>query len=118
MPASWPLVHHTLLYVVDAAPGCRIGSGKTNILAAISKAGEAFIGDAGALIKSIGAGMAEAAVFHVPTVEARATGKGGIPGKWVKSTDCAIVIYQGKELLRQLDFFCRQWGRRAIGRRA
>ena len=96
MPASWPLVHHTLLDIVNAAPGCRIRSGKTNILAAICKAGEAFIGDAGALVESVWAGMAEAAVYHVPTVEARASGKGGIPGEWVESTDCAIVIDQGK----------------------
>ena len=96
MPASWPLVHHTLLDIVNAAPGCWIGSGKTNILAAICKAGEAFVGDAGALVESVWAGMAEAAVYHVPTVEARASGKGGIPGEWVESTDCAIVIDQGK----------------------
>jgi hypothetical protein len=106
VPACWPLVHHTFLDALDTSPCRWIRSGKGDILATVCKAGEAFISDAGALIESIGASVAEAAVVHIPAVQSRASGKGRIPDKGVKATDCAVVIDQRKKLLSQLNLFC------------
>lgn len=105
VPACGTFVHHALLDVVDSAPGRWIGSGKANILATICKASEAFIGDAGTLVKSIGTGMTEAAVDHIPAMQTRASSKGRIPDKWIEATDCPVVIDQRKKLLSQLHFF-------------
>jgi hypothetical protein len=106
VPACWSLVHHTFLDALDTSPCRRIGSSKADILAAVCKAGETFISDAGTLIESIGASVAEAAVIHIPAVQSRASGKGRIPDKGVKATDCAVVIDQRKKLLSQLNLFC------------
>ena len=108
MPACWSFVHHTFLDAIHAAPGCRIRPCKANVLATIREAGKAFIGNARALVKPVGTGMAEAAVYHIPTVQARPACQGGIPGEGVESADSAVVIDQRKKLLRQLNLFCRQ----------
>src|SRR5712691_7344612 len=114
VPACWTFVHHALLHAVDTGPCRRIGACEANIFAAIGK-GEPFVGDARALVEPVGAGMAEAAVYHVPAMQARATGQGIIPDKWIESSHCPVVIDQSKKLLRQLNLFDCQWGRWAIG---
>ena len=106
VPACWSLVHHTFLDLIDTGPGIGIGSGEADILAAVCKAGEAFISDACALVESIGAGMAEATVDHIPAVQSRASSQGRIPGKCVEATDGTVVIDQRKKLLSQLNLFC------------
>lgn len=83
MPARWGLVDHALLYAVYSGPGCWVGACQANTLTAIGKTCETFVGDACALIKSIGAGMAETAVNHVPAMQACAAGEGVIPDEWV-----------------------------------
>ena len=109
VPARWTLVHHAFLDTIDTSPGIRIGSGEADILAAVRKAGEAFVSDAGALIEPIGAGMAEATVNHIPAVQSSTSGQDRIPGKCVEATDGTVVIDQRKKLLSQLSLFCCQW---------
>ena len=70
MPACWRLVDHAFLYSIDSVPRRWIGSREGDVLAAIAKARESLIGDTRALVEPIGAGMAEAAVNHIPTVQA------------------------------------------------
>ena len=49
--------------------------------------------------------MAEAAVEHVPTVKARASGQGVIPDESIKAAYCSVLIDLGEELLGQLYLF-------------
>src|SRR5437763_8044392 len=81
VPACWGLIDHTLLYAVYPGPGCWIGACQADILAAIGKAREPFVGDACTLIKSIGTGMAESTVNHVPAVQSCTSGKCIVPNK-------------------------------------
>ena len=68
MPASQWLVSHAFLNGRHTAPGRRIRSSHANIFTAVAQASKAFIGNALILGHPIRAGMAEAAVFHVPTM--------------------------------------------------
>src|SRR5438045_9529375 len=71
VPACWRLIDHALLYAVYTGPGCWIGACQADILAAIGETRETIRGDECALIKSIGTGMAEPTVNHVPAVQSR-----------------------------------------------
>ena len=102
VPACWRLIDHTLLYAVYTVPYCWIGACQANTLTAICKARETFIGDACTLIKSIGTGMAETAMDHVPGMQACTAREGSAPHKGVEAPDGAIVVNQGEEPLRQL----------------
>ncbi len=79
MPAARRLVYHALLYSMYAAPRCRIGSGQANAFTAVGEIREALIGNARALISPIWTGVAEAAVIHVPAMQASSGGQGAIP---------------------------------------
>ena len=116
VPAAERLVSHAFLNGVYAAPGCRIRSSQANILSAVAGAGKAFIGDALVLRHAIWAGMAEAAVIHIPAMEKRARGQGGVPGERRQATGGTILIDQLKELLGELLGF-RGDRRRPIGSR-
>ena len=106
VPACWRLIDHALLYAVYTGPGCWIGACQADILAAIGEARETFVGDACALIKSIGTGMAETTVNHVPAMQSCTPGKCIIPNKWIKTPNSTIMVDQRKKLLSQLYFFC------------
>ena len=97
--SPWRLIDHALLYAVYTGPGCWIGACQADILAAIGKARETFVGDACTLIKSIGTGMAETTVNHVPTMQACTPGKCIIPNKWIETPNGTIMVDQRKKLL-------------------
>ena len=106
VPACWRLIDHALLYAVYPAPCCWIGACQANTLTAIGKAGETFVGDACTLIKSVGTGVAETTVNHVPTMQSCTPGKCIIPNKWIQTPNSTIMVDQCKKLLSQLCFFC------------
>jgi hypothetical protein len=114
MPACGRLVNHAFLYIVHAAPGCWIWSGLGNTFSTVGEACKTFVGNAGALIQPIRASVAEAAVNHVPTVQARSSSKCVIPDKWVETSYSPIMINQGEKLLGQLYLFSREGWRRTI----
>ena len=87
---------------VDVAPG-RIGwTCQADTFPAVAQAGEALVGDALVRSTPIGAGMAEAAVRHIPAMQQRARGQGIVPGKGRQATGGALVIDQLEELLGEL----------------
>lgn len=102
MPASYRLVGHAFLNGSDASPGRWIGSRLADILPTITLAGKAFVGDALALRHPIGAGMAKAAVIHIPAMQKGTGGQGCAPGKGRKTAGCAVGIDQLEELLSDL----------------
>ncbi len=102
VPAGWSLGHHAFLHGVDMRPG-RVGwPGQADALAAVGIAGETFVGYARALIFAVGAGMAEAAVVHVPAMQERARGQGRVPRVRVESQGCPVLVDLIKKFLRQL----------------
>ncbi len=102
MPAGWRFVDHAFLHRVDVDPG-RIGwPCQANVFAAIGEACEPLVRDTGALVQAIGTGVAEAAVVHIPAVQARAPGQGGIPDKWIETAHGPVMVDQVKQLLCQL----------------
>lgn len=102
VPAIGWLVNHTLLDGIDIVPR-RIGRpGQADALTTIAIAREAFVANAGALTLAIGASVAEAAVVHIPAMEACTSGQGCIPGIGVESAISPILVYLVKEFLRQL----------------
>ncbi len=94
MPAGRPLVHHAFLHGVHVIPWRCGWPCQPDIFTAIRKARESLIGNAHALIFPIGAGVAEAAVIHVPAMQPRTSRQRNIPGERVESSDCAIMIDQ------------------------
>ncbi len=66
VPTGRRFVDHAFLYVVDASPGCWIGTGQANAFAAIAHTVETFVLDPCTLIEAAGAGVAESTVDHVP----------------------------------------------------
>ena len=68
VPASQRLMSHAFLNGGHTGPGGRIWSCLADILSAVAQAGKTFIGDALVLGTPIRAGMAEAAVLHVPAM--------------------------------------------------
>ncbi len=96
VPAVGSLVHHAFLDVVDAAPRCGIGTRLCNVFAAVGVAREALVGDAHTLVFTVGAGVTEAAVGHVPAMEARATSQGCVPGERVETACCPVTVDEGK----------------------
>ena len=106
VPACWRLIDHALLYTVYPVPRCWIGACQANALATVGKASETFISDACTLIKSIGTGMAETTVNHVPAMQSCTAGKRKIPNKWIQTPNSTIMVDQRKKLLSQLYFFC------------
>ena len=57
---------------VDVGPGWIGWPGKANIFAAVAQASESFISYALVLRHTVGAGMTEAAVRHIPAMQQRA----------------------------------------------
>ena len=92
VPASEGFASHAFLNGVHAVPGCRIWSGAANIFAAITQAGEAFIGDALVRRAAIWAIVAEATMRHVPAMQERARGQGIVPGERRQPADGAIMV--------------------------
>ena len=102
VPASKRLVSHTLLNRIDPVPGGRIGPCSSDTFPAVAQAGEAFIGDALIRRAAIRAGVAEAAVCHVPAMQKRTGGQGVVPGERREPTGGTFVIDQLEELLGEL----------------
>ncbi len=102
VPAIRGFVGHAFLYGVDSRPGSRVWPGLADVLAAVIQAGEALIGDALVLRHTIGTGVAEAAVIHVPAVQQRAGCQGVIPGERGQATGGTITIDQLEELPGEL----------------
>src|SRR5690242_20586223 len=71
VPACGGFISHAFMYIVGSLDGVRERTGPANILATIAIALEAFVGYAHTLVDSIGAGMTEAAVIHVPAMQTR-----------------------------------------------
>lgn len=114
VPAGGAFIHHAFLDGVYMCPG-RIGrTGKTDAFTTIGE-GEAFSGDAYALAYPIGAGVTEAAVEHVPAVQARASCEGVVPGERIKVAHGSVVVDQGEKLLSQLYLFRSHGGGLTIG---
>src|SRR5258706_14659272 len=111
VPASERLVSHAFLNGGYAAPGRWIRSCFTDIFSAVAQAGEAFIGDALIRRTTIRAGVAEAAMRHVPGMQECAGGQGSVPGERRQTTGGAIAIDQLEELLAELLRFAgyRRW---------
>lgn len=116
VPAGWRLVHHALLDIVHAGVRRGIWSGIANAFAAIAVTGEAFVRDALALRASIGAGMAEAAMVHIPAMQASPSGQSSVPGIWVQPACCPITVNKGEKLLGELRFLGAHWWRRSVRR--
>jgi len=91
VPACWGFVDHAFLDGIDAAPRGRIGACKADAFTAVGEL-EAFVGDAGALIDAVWAGVTEAAVDHVPAMQACAGGECAIPDEGVESPDGAVMV--------------------------
>lgn len=106
VPASQRLVSHTFLHRINPAPGGRIRPRQADTFAAVAQASEAFIGDALIRRAAIRAGVAEAAVCHVPAMQQRARGQDVIPGERGKPAGGTFVIDQLEELLRELLRLC------------
>jgi hypothetical protein len=104
VPAGGAFIHHAFLDGIYVCPGRVRRTGKTDAFTTIGE-GEAFSGDTYALVYSVGTGVAEAAVEHVPTVKARASGQGVIPDESIKATYCSVLVDLGEELLGQLYLF-------------
>src|SRR5712692_2508666 len=96
MPSRWSLIHHAFLYRVDIGPGGIGWSCQTNVFAAIGEACETLVSDALVLCPSIGTGVAEATMVHVPAVQARAASQRRVPDKYRESTHCPVMVHQGK----------------------
>jgi len=118
MPAGGGLVDHRFLDLMDAIPRCWVGTGVGDIFATVRIAGEAFIGNALALGFPIGAGMAEAAMKHIPAVQACATGQGLTPGVGIEASCGSITIDDSEDLPGELCLFVVEGRRRAIRGRA
>src|SRR5712692_6875742 len=95
MPSRWSLIHHAFLYCVDSGPGEIRWSCQTNVFAAIGEACETLVSDALVLCPSIGTGVAEATMVHVPAVQARAASQRRVPAKYRESTHCSVKVHQG-----------------------
>jgi hypothetical protein len=104
VPASGTFIHHAFLDSVYVCPGRGGRTSKADTFTTIGE-GEAFSGDTYALVYSVGAGVAEAAVKHVPAVQARSSGEGIIPDERIKAAYSSVVVDLGEELLGQLYLF-------------
>ena len=102
VPAAERFVRHAFLHQVDMRPGRSGWSGQADIFTAVAQSGEALIGDALVLCHAIGAGMAEAAMGHVPAMQQRAGGQGIVPGEGRQSAVGAVGVDQLKKLLSEL----------------
>src|SRR5579884_3184839 len=116
MPAGWRFVNHALLHLINVRPG-RVGRAcQTDALAAVAES-EAFVGNASTLANAIRAGVAEAAVIHIPAMQARTSRQLCIPGERIQPSRCTVLVNQIEELLGELCLFgshCWWW---AIWRR-
>lgn len=102
MPTARWLIDHPFLHSVDTSPGRWIWPGIGDILTTVGIACEAFVRNALALVDTIGAGMTEAAVHHVPGMQTRTSSQRCVPDKGVEAACGSITIYLGKYLLREL----------------
>jgi len=102
VPAAERLVSHTLLHGIHPVPGGRIGPCSADTFSAVAQTGEAFIGDALIRRAAIRAGMAEAAVRHVPAMQKRTGGQDVVPGERGELTGGTFMINQLEELLGEL----------------
>ena len=82
---------------VDVRPEWVGWPGAANIFAAIAEASEAFVSNALILRHTVGAGMTEAAVRHVPAMQERARGQGIVPGERRQATGGTIMVDQLEE---------------------
>src|SRR5579885_797463 len=92
VPARRWLVRHTFLDVMHALPRRWKWPGVGDILAARVVIREAFVSDALALRDAVRAGMAEAAMEHVPAMQTRASRQRRIPGIGIKALSRAIAV--------------------------
>ena len=102
VPSSERFVSHTLLHGIDPVPGGRIWPRSADTFSTVAQAGEAFIGDALIRRAAIRAGVAEAAVRHVPAMQKRTGGQDVVPGERREPTGGTFVIDQLEELLGEL----------------
>src|SRR5450631_3914315 len=100
MPARGRLVDHPLLNFVDAFPGSGKRSCICNIFSAIAHSGETLGDNTRTLWPTIGTGMTETAVVHIPTVQPCSTGQRLVPGIRIEPTSRTVAINQGKKPLR------------------
>src|SRR5438552_2349340 len=98
MPAAWTvrLVHHTFLNRPDTrffARQCPITSRRGDTLATIVVVRE-FVRDTHAPKGGIAirAGVTEATMGHIVTMETRAVGQDGVPAKEIQAADRPIMI--------------------------
>ena len=92
VPACGRLIYHALLYRIDTGPGSRVWSCTTDVLTAIREVLKTLVGDANALIQSIGTGVAEAAMNHVPAMQSCASGKRVVPDKWIEASNSPVMV--------------------------
>src|SRR5579875_84976 len=115
VPAGGRLVRHALLNFVHTQPGSRERPGVADVFSAVGEAGEALGSDAITLWDTIGSGMAEAAVEHVPAMEARAPGQCRIPDIRVEASSGPVAINLREQLSGKLYLlWCHGWWR-AVG---
>jgi hypothetical protein len=96
VPAAGRLVNHAFLHRIDVGPGGSRWTGQPDAFAAIAIAREAFVSDAYALVKAIGAGMAEAAVMHVPAMQTRPVDQRLVPDERIEPARCPVAVHQIK----------------------
>src|SRR6266699_3661125 len=92
VPTSQRLMSHAFLNGGHTGPGGRIRSCLADILSAVAQASKTFIGDALVLGTPIRAGMAEAAVLHIPAMQQCAGCQGSVPGERRQATGGPIMV--------------------------
>ena len=99
MPAGRRLIPHALLYGIDTAPGVRIGTSQSNVFAAVGIARETLVRDAHTLVFAVGTGVAEAAVNHIPAMQARPARQRVVPHERIEADGGAILVDEREKLL-------------------
>ena len=100
MPARRRLIDHRLLDLCCPFPGSGEGTGVADVFAAICIPGKSLCGDAITLLHPIRAGMAEAAMVHIPAMQACASRKRSVPLKRIEAAGCPIAVNLREQLLR------------------
>ena len=116
MPAAERFVRHAFLHRRDSSPRRWIGTREANIFATVGVAGKAFVGDTLVRRHAVRAVMAKAAVVHVPAMQQRAGGQGGVPSERRQPTGGAVRVDQLEELRGDLLRFAGD-GRWPVGSR-
>lgn len=92
VPAAKRLVGHAFLHGGYTGPGCRIWTGQSDVFAAVAPTGKAFVGDTLIWRTTIGTGMIETAMGHIPAMQQGTGGQGCVPGEGRQATSGTVGV--------------------------